>query len=312
MELSSLDLNLLLTLEALLAEESVTRAAGRVGVTPSAMSQRLRRLQEVFGDPILVRAGRHMRATARAAALRPAVADAVASVRRVFSDQGFEPGDVRRSFRVAATDQISLLLGADLEQRLSSSLPGLDLYVVPAAANVPVRLGRGDLDLAVGFWRRPPEDLRLRVLFEDSYVTVVRRGHPLAREPSLERFLAARHLLVAPRGSPTGRVDLVLEEAGLRRRVVRLEPTFVAAAHVVARTDLVVTMSRRVATVLSTSLPLALVPPPIPLPNYPVVQVWHERVHRDPVHQHVRATFAELSATLAPAPANAARITVFE
>lgn len=305
------DLNLLFSLRILLEEGNVTRAAERMGITPSAMSQRLKRLQDALGDPILVKSGRGMMPTKFAESLRPALEELVGVVDRVFDTREFVPEAVETSLRIASTDQISLLFGESLETQLGAFMPGLDLHMLSVWPGTISLIQRGQVDLGVGFFRDPPAEFRLQHLFHDGYVCAVRRGHRFALEPTLEVFLEQRHVLVAPRGEAVGRVDLVLNQMNLTRRVARLEGSFLAALDLVSRTDLVVTVSRRIAERFEHRLGLELVEPPLALPNYALVQIWHERSHHDPVHRHVRHLLAQLSQELPAIPDAQDLVTVF-
>jgi DNA-binding transcriptional LysR family regulator len=311
-DLSSLDLNLLRTLQALLRTSSLAEAAAEMGVTPSAVSHRLRRLQEALGDPLLVRSGRSMTLTTRAEALRPTVDHAIHAIRAVFAREAFVPAEATGAFRIAATDHVSALFGTQLERLLAEEAPALALHMRPVGSASEALLARGELEFGIGFFRYPPADLVLQRLFDDGYVCLVRHGHPLQQTPTLPTYLAARHVLIAPRGTPQGRVDLVLQEQGLRRRVVRLESGFLAAARLVAGTDLVLTMSRRLAVHLAETLPVTLVDAPLELPSYSLVQIWHPRHTDDPQHRWMRDRVRDIAESLPTVPLGERRVTVLE
>lgn len=201
----------------------MTRAARRVGRSTPAMSRILGRLRAQFGDPLLVRAGRSMVLTPRAEAMKPRVNDAVAQARLVMKPSDAPPlREVDREYVVAGSDYVLTVLGAALDAVVRDEAPQLRLRFIPNAAQDAEALRSGAVDLAVGIYGVLPPELRQRPLLTDRFVCVARAGHPYAREPlSLDRYLSAQHIQVAPRGQPGGYIDDVLAERGRARRVRR-------------------------------------------------------------------------------------------
>lgn len=284
------DLGHLVALHALLQEGSVTEAARRVGLSTPAMSHTLARMRELFGDPLLVRAGRRMVLTERAQKLKPMVQNLVERAEELFSPgEDFIPAELDRQYVIRMTDYVTLVMGDTFDRLVREQAPALRLVFVPTTADDAEALRRGDADLAIGRYDRLPPELMTRKLVTDRFVCVLRKRHPMAgKRLTLKRYAAMDHVLVAPRGRPLGYLDSVLKEHGLERRVCRAVPSFHTAAAMVAGSDYVLTLSRRAATVLARQLHLAIVEPPVRLEPYPIKLVWHPRLDPDPAHRWLR------------------------
>lgn len=290
--LSSIDLNLLVALDALLRERSVTRAGQRIGLSQPAMSRALSRLRALLDDPILVRRGRAMRATPRAERLGPKVKQLLEQVHEtLFDHEVFDPATCKRLFTIAASDYCGLVILPRLIARIAGVAPGVGIRVRPLsrlmigpgeASGMVAGLLDGTLDLAVGTFPQVPDSLARADLFHDDFVCAVRAGHPKVKKRlTLERFCRLGHVLVtSPRDGP-GVVDAVLESRGMSRQVAVRVPHFSVAPAVVAETDLVVTLARKIAQGAGEAHGLALFQPPIPLPSFPVSVLWHRLAARD-------------------------------
>jgi DNA-binding transcriptional LysR family regulator len=301
LDLAAIDLNALVVLDALLAERHVTRAAAKVGLSQSAVSHALARLRALLGDPLLVRGPRGaLVATPRAEAIAPALRQALDGVRTAIrGEPRFDPATVRRSFRIGTGDYAELILLPRLVARLAREAPGVDLWVVPVPDDTAAALAAGAIDLAIGVWGAPswPAGLYQRGLFDEDFRCVVRAGHPAtAQRLTLARFCELDHLLVAPRGTPGGTVDNQLAALGRTRRVAVRVPHFLIAPHVIAASDLVVTIATRLARLYAEPLGLELIAPPLDLPPFTVSMVWHERAHHDPGHRWLRERLVEVGA----------------
>lgn len=310
-KLAGIDLNLFVLLDALLAERSVTRAARRVGLSQSAASHALARLRALTGDALLVRGPRGMLPTPRAEALASPVREALAGLDRALAPAAaFEPRSTRRRFRVVGGDLAELVLFPPLFARLGAEAPGVDLSALPTPSDAALALERGEVDLAIaplGSFARAGA-LSERPLFEDGFVCVVRRGHPLGRGAfGLERYLSARHAVIAPRGARGGIVDDLLASMGRERRVVLTIPHFLAAPYVVAQSDLVLTLPARVAQVLAGPLGLAVLRPPLRVPRFTMAMAWHRRVDEEPGHRWLRGVLGEVARSVPPAKPAARR-----
>jgi DNA-binding transcriptional LysR family regulator len=294
--LGGIDLNLLPVLDALLIERSVTRAARRVGLSQPATSHALARLRAIIGDPLLVRTPRGMMPTARAQALVGPVREALSIVGGALaSAPPFDPARVRRRFFISASDYAEFVLLPRLVAALARAAPGVEVWAQPFKESWAADLARGDVDVVVAPLRglgdtQGAVGVRAQQLFEDRFVCVMRRAHPLAtKKLTLERFARADHALVAPRGKPGGVVDDVLAAHGLERRVVVAVPHFLVAPYILAETDLILTVAERVARAMVRGLPLVLVAPPLPVPGLTMSLLWHERQDADPGLAYLRA-----------------------
>ena len=293
MRLAGIDLNLLTSLDALLAEQNVTRAAKRLGVSQPAVSHSLRRLRDLLGDPLLVRGKTGMVATPRALELRAAVRAALEAAEVVLrAAPAFDAATAERTFVVSMADQQSFLLLAPLVERLAREAPGLRIDVRPTIGDAIPH----DIELAIGVFAETPANVHDEPLWREDFVCVLRKGSAAARGTlDRKRYLALSHLLVAPRGTPGGRVDDLLARGGERRTVAVRVPHFLVAPHVVAATDLVWTAPEGIARVFVEYLPLVLREPPLRIDGFTVSMRWHARVDRDPGLAWLRGALREIA-----------------
>ncbi|MGF6484656.1 LysR family transcriptional regulator [Paraburkholderia sp. JPY419] len=291
--LRRLDLNLLVTLDVLLEEHNVTRAAERLNFSQPSVSVQLAKLRDVFGDPLLLPGPRGMRPTAKAQALREPLREALETLQRAVAPTSpFDPAAATQTWRIAATDYAESTIILPMLAGLRAAAPGTRLAIVEA---VPPRLARqaeqGDIDIGFHTSEGAPEGLRRRVLFAERYVLVGRAGHPkLKRRPTLAQFCKLEHVIVSPDGGGFfGVTDETLAKLGLTRKVVLSVPHFLFMQSVLASTDLVGMLPARLVRGSDT---LRMVEPPVEVPGYEMAMLWHERVHRDPAHQWLREFIA--------------------
>ncbi|MDH6594904.1 DNA-binding transcriptional LysR family regulator [Variovorax sp. TBS-050B] len=290
---SRIDLNLLVTLDMLLAERSVTRAAERLNLSQPAVSVQLARLRELFGDPLLLPAQRGMRPTARADELRAPLREALEALgRAVAPTKAFDPAVATTTWRVAAADYAESAILLPMLGGLRAAAPNTRLAVVEA---VPSRMARqlenAELDLFFHTSVGAPPGLHHRVLFHERYVLAGRAGHPrLKRRPTLAQFCALEHVVVSLAGGGfSGPTDEALAALGLARRVVLSVPHFLFMMSVLAATDLVAMLPERLARGAGG---LRVVEAPLEVPGYEMAMLWHERRHRDPAHRWLREWIA--------------------
>jgi len=284
------DLNLLLTLDVLLDEVSVTRAARRLRLSPSAMSRALARLREVTGDPLLVRAGRDLVPTPRALELKTRVQRLVHDSQAVLRPvEALDLERLTRDFTLRASEGFAETFGPALIERVAAEAPGARLRFVqkPDKDSKPLRDGMIDLETGVVEGDTGPE-LRTQLLFRDRYVGVVRPGHDLAQGPvTPERYAAARHVAVSREGSVRGVLDDALATCGRVREIATVVRGFATALALARSCDLVATVPERHTGGLREGLfSFAL---PMPVPEFAVSLLWHPRMEADPAHRWLRA-----------------------
>lgn len=291
--LRRLDLNLLVTLDVLLSEHNVTRAAERLHYSQPSVSVHLARLREIFDDPLLLPGPRGMRPTARAEALREPLREALAALEQAVAPEApFEPASAANTWRIAATDYSESTVLLPALPGLRQAAPGTRVAVLEMA---PARLARqaeqGDIDLAFHTTHDSPQTLHRKALFTERYVLVGRAGHPkLRRKPTLAQFCSLEHVMVSPDGGGFfGVTDEALATAGASRRVVLSVPHFLYVAAVLAGSDLVAMLPERL---VRDNAALQVVEAPVDVPGYEMSMLWHERSHRDPAHRWLREFIA--------------------
>ncbi|MGY4573033.1 MULTISPECIES: LysR family transcriptional regulator [Bradyrhizobium] len=264
MNLNSLDLNLLVALDALLREANVSRAAMRLNLSQPATSHALQRLRDLIGDPLLVRNGARMELTPRAQALRSPLAHALDQVRTLFVSDDFDAARSDRHFRLMMPDLAVELLMPSLMEKVTLIAPNVTIDVVPwrgPAIFTPEFARTIDLVISIG---DSFKGFHRQRLYTDSDALAVRRGHPAGTKlKKREAFLAARHVAVIIRGQNEDLIDTWLRAKGIERRIALVVPGYIEALHVTARTDLVAFVPRRLISALSTQLSLMTVTPPL-------------------------------------------------
>jgi DNA-binding transcriptional LysR family regulator len=264
MNLAGLDLNLLPALEALLRRRSVTHAAVEVGLSQPAMSRALARLREIFGDPLLVRAGGGLVPTPAAEALAPKVAAALDGLRGLFRTPAFDPATLRRTIRLAAADAQTILIAPRLAARLEREAPGVDLAFSTIGRDIMGRMEQGEVDLCFATAATPlPPGVVSDLIARDRLALVMRRGHPAAnRRWTPADYGIYRHATVSFFGDGVSEIDARLGAAGVERRIGLTTPHFMATVVAVAASDLVTTISAAFARRFAPSLGLILKAPP--------------------------------------------------
>lgn len=291
----SIDLFTLECFDMLLRERSVSKAAQRMGMSQSSMSDALARLRERFSDPLLIRTREGMVPTERALALWPKVREGIERLEVILEQAAeFDPAQATERFCITATDYAQLLILPSLLKRLDALAPNCSIdFVTVNLRAVEQALEDGDVDLAIAYYPEPPPLLRRSPLFTDSYVCIVRKDHPV-NDASLtaEEFAAMSHVSVSPSGLSyfANVVDSALNALNLERRVVVRCPHFMIGCHLVAQSDLVFALPARAARAVSQFLPVRTFPIPLPLKSVDVAMYWHERCHARRSHQWLRNT----------------------
>src|SRR5690349_12672275 len=278
-QLEHIDLNLLVTLDVLLAEGSVTVAARRLRLSQSAVSRSLTRLRELFGDELFVRTGSGMRPTRRALELTAPLRHALAELGVLLEPrERFDPLTASRVFQIAALDYSQLTLIGPWTARLAERAPGIDVVVRQLSVHSKRDLEAGALDVYVAPRTRTVAGVIWTALHEDDYACVVWAEHAV-RRLTLARYVQLEHVLVAPGERPGGIADRVLAERGLSRRVSVRVPTFLSVPYLLLGTQRIATVPRRIAERFVEHHALRMLEPPIDLPPVVLHLGWHE-VHR--------------------------------
>lgn len=285
MDLNRIDLNLLVSLDVLLSESNVTRAAQRLSLSQPALSAQLNQLRALFSDPLLLPAARGMIPTARALELQAPLRDLLGQVNAlVAAHQPFDPATAKNSFRIVATDAIQTALCAPLAARLQRLAPQARLaLLLPDRLKLAEQLATGEIDLALITPQAMPESLKARLLYRESFLCVMRRDHPAAtaRRFDLDAFCALDHVLVSPSGGGfVGAVDETLAALGRSRRVAVSVISFLMVPALVAASDLICTVPARLAARWDGTL--AVLKPPCDVAGFEVHMGWHPRSHADP------------------------------
>lgn len=295
------DLNLLIVLDALLAEGSVAGAARRLRLSPSAMSRALSRLREATGDPLLVRAGRGLAPTPRALALREDVPRLVAAVERVLRPEAaLDLAGLKRTFTLRSSDGFVESFGADLVSRTAAEAPGVRLNFLqkPDKDSTPLREGRVDLETGVIAQSLGPEVLTT-ALFRDRLIGVVREGHPLGQTKiTAAAYLRARHVVVSRSGHEDDAVNLPFMPTAPKRPAGAIVSGFSAALALARHTDLVATVPEKHTANLRGGM--SSFPLPVRSLEFTVSMLWHPRMDADPAHRWLRQCLREICAPQRP------------
>ncbi len=302
--LAAVDLNLLVVLDALLAERHVSRAAIRLNKSQPAVSHALARLRTLFDDPLLVRHGGQLQPTVRALDLAPRLAEALAQMRQMMGAQAFDPLRERHVFRLAMSDYAALVLLPRLMAVLRRKAPNVDLVVSQASREVMMAQAvDGEIDLALGVFPALAEDLRTSLLFEEDFACLADAGSLRGKGTmDLSAYLERPHILVALRGDTGNEIDLALAAVGYKRRIALSLPHWSAAPGLVPGTDLVLTVARRILPRDVGAGALTVFDPPFAIPPFAFRQIWHRRRDADPAHRWLRDLIAGILAPSEGAP----------
>lgn len=293
------DLNLLVTLDVLLTEGSVARAAKRLQLSPSAMSRALSRLRDTLGDPLLVRAGRGLVATPRALELRERVSHLVQEAQSVLRPADtLNLANLARTFTFRTRDGFAETFGPALLARIAADAPGVRLHFLqkPDKDSTPLREGTVDLETSVVSAAIGPE-VRAQALFRDRFIGVVRPGHVLLQtDITPARYAAGQHISVSRRGTDRDhigdQVDEVLAPLGLTRDITTLVGGFSTALALARASDLIATVPERHTAGLRDGLHSFTLP--VDVPEFTVSLLWHPRMDADPAHRWLRGCVREV------------------
>ncbi len=288
MLLRTIDLNLLVVLDALLDERHVTRAAVRVGLSQPAASSALDRCRHLFSDPLLERGAGGMRLTPKAEGLRVPLKQILSETLALIDPPAPAIADIRQTVRVIMADLPAFRIVSGLYSALSRSAPGIQLVIMPwhGAEAALEAMAKGRADLAVSVFPSTAETVRCRELLFERYRIVLRQDHPAATGFDLERWLSFPHVLVSGRGDVHGALDDILSRRGLHRRVGLVVPSFLMVRQLVLTSDLIAMVPSR-AIAMENHDGLAVFEPPVEISGFPLHIAWPMRRDQDPAMRHV-------------------------
>jgi len=304
--LRTVDLNLLVVFDALMAERNVTRAAERNGLSQPAVSKALNRLRYLFDDPLFVRRDRGMEPTARARELAGPIHGALAEISRTLTlPAAFEPSIVKATIKIATIDIYHTKLLPSLVQHLRQHAPFVDLQVrANDCGYLHEQLATGEIDIAFAPLGTRTRELSAEPLWNDRLVTLVGKDNPLHDPISIEAYAAAAHLVdaghvqVSADGVGTSVVDAILKARGLRRRIALVLPNSSGIPFVVAATDLIATLPSRIVKGLLPMANVRMLTPPLPGVEVSPHMFWHRRTDGDPLLVWLRAAIRDIAAAI--------------
>jgi len=305
-DLPSLDLNLLIVFDAMLRERSATQAGQQLGLTQSAMSHSLKRLRTFFDDPLFVKSGKGMSATAKALALEASITSIMEMVRgQVISQASFDPATARRTFTLCLSDMGELVFGMELFARIKVLAPGCKLLTMQVHPDALEQvLSTGKADLAVGAMRKPSESLYQQELFSHGFACIVSpRNREIGDVLTRAQFEAMPHITATLSGAIHDQYEAALLEAGAQRNVVVSTPHYLLMPLFIDRhPELIAMVPQALGTVFAGHGLVRVLPPPIPMPLFALRQYWHPRFHHDRagiwLRNLVKATFSEIPAPM--------------
>jgi DNA-binding transcriptional LysR family regulator len=297
MELEEIDLNLLVVFKHLLAERSVSRVAEVLGLTQPAVSNALARLRKLMDDELFLRTPAGMEPTPFAEQLAESVTYGLGMIHGALNQRAsFEAQTSTRPFVIGMTDIGETYFLPRLMERLRRDAPGVTVSTVrTTAVHLRDDMEAGKVDLAIGLLPQLKAGFFQRRLFQQRYVCIFRKGHPLdKRKMTLREFSAAEHLLVVSEGTGHGKVDEVLKRSGVERKISLTVPHFVALGHILQATDLVATVPERFAQRMTEPFDLVYLPHPAALPEVAINVFWHAKFHKAPANQWLRGLVFEM------------------
>lgn len=288
MNIKSLDLNLLVALKALLEEKHITRAAIRVGLSQPAMSRALARLREVFNDPLLVRGANGLDLSARANDIYQPLLNVFSEIHHIMTPSFSQPEMMQGEITIATRDNEMVTILPQVLNCISKEAPGLTFRIISLVGDDLSPLEQNKVDFIMTGTDSKSATLCRSILYKEDFVCLVATNNPVAQHFTLEEFVKMNHCLVSITGFGPGLVDTILAQKGLQRKIVIMVPHFLAASYIVANTDLVVTLPRRVGLLLSQHKKITVLEPPIKIPSFCIYLYWHIRNQNNPTHTWLR------------------------
>ncbi|MCF6455349.1 LysR family transcriptional regulator [Pseudoalteromonas sp. MMG024] len=311
MNISKVDLNLLVYLDTLLRECNVTRSANQLNITQPAMSNGLKRLRALLNDPILVRTSDGMVPTERAKELQPVIRGVLLTLEETLQpNRDFEPASSNRVFRIMASDYAASTLAPMLLSRLQSLAPDTTLDIVTPSDVTFHDVENGKVDMAINRFDNLPQSFHQKRIWKDSFSCVVNANNPVLENYSLDAYLKARHIWVSKTGfgvgvgmdpadvQKLGWVDEALAHFGKHRNIASFTRNYHVAIHLAKAQNLIATLPTKVAKIYESDNALKIVEPPFPIPPFELDMIWSPLLHRDASHIWLRQQIADVAETL--------------
>jgi DNA-binding transcriptional LysR family regulator len=296
MLLRRIDLNLLLVFDTVMQERSVTKAAHQLFLTQSAVSSALSRLRVQFKDDLFIRGPGKLRPTQRALELEQPIRAVLQELERALEPERFDPQKHARTFTVATNDYFTAVVAPVLARYIATKAQAVNVRIMPTEGRAFELLDSGQADVVCTAASLIPERFISTLLIQDEYVCMVRRDHPFAaKAPTLGQYAKARHLLVSPRGDSHGFIDEQLAQRGLTRRVAMTVNHFAAAPQIVAQSDMVLTVMKKIADRFGPSKQTFTFECPVPAPRglREMHMIWHAKLGEHPAQQWFRQALIE-------------------
>ena len=296
--LAAIDLNLLVVFDALMTAQNVTRAGERLGLSQPATSNALARLRSLINDDLFIRTAAGLRPTPTAIALQQQLRPALQQIQASLLEQStFNPATSDRVFAIGMSDYGEFTLLPRLMHTLQTLAPQVSMQIRSGdRQKLLALLDSGEIDLACGVFPEKIAWHKEQLLFQESYVVVCRRDHPLIGSSlSVEEYLAVSHLLVSVKEDRIGRLDTLLAEQNLKRHIALSIPHFLTAPFILGQTDLVATLAQRIALTFANHQPLKLLPMPLPITGFAVFIRWHHATETSPACQWLRSVVLEVT-----------------
>ena len=308
MNLKNVDLNLLVYLDVLLRERNVTRAAESLGISQPAMSNGLRRLRDLFSDPLLVRTSGGMSPTERAESLQPKIREVVASITKVVQpDQQFDAANANRVFRISVSDYSESTLLPHMLRRMRLEAPDVTLDILTPSDVSIQDLEQGNVDLVINRFDDLPQSFHQRPIWRDHFSCIFSSQNPIRDDFNLETYLGAGHVWVSKTGmgigvgiepgasQSLGWVDEALARLGKKRRIRVFTRHYEAAMRLTELRDLVITLPSKAANLLKDDPSVIIVPPPFEIPEFELTMAWSPLLQHNPAHQWIRRLIADVA-----------------
>ncbi len=299
MNLRSIDLNLLVVLDALLDETHVSRTAARLNLLQPAVSNALQRCRDLFDDPLLERGRGVMRRTSRADALRQPLKEILNGVVGLVDPPEIRLAEIERAIRIIAADDPTSMVVGELMAALRQSAPGITFVFQPwrGAGSAARDLANGDTELAIAVFGKDHEDLVIRDVLHETYAVAMRRDHPVTKAFDLEAWLAWPHVVVSGMGVPETPLDIALRKIGRARDVGLVVPAFHLVSQVLVSSDLIAMLPRH-SIARHHRVDIVSFDPPIPVAGFPLHVAWHQRNDNDKAVRHVEGLIEDIFARL--------------